>query len=198
MKQRLYLFFIVLLAFLSSFGQKVRIIPKVGFVVSDLTNQKLASTDDYTQTVDSKLLMGKTAGVDFEYSCFNHFDLICGLSYTQQGCSFKNVVDKKGEIQKNKLHYDYLNLPLKLKYRITEGLGISTGIVFGYLVRAKHNNEDVKSICNKFDSSLPISISYEFRNNLLVEVSYHVGLKNVYDEGSTKNRSLICLIGFKF
>lgn len=198
MRQRLYIIFIFLSVFLSSFGQKIKIMPKVGFTISNLSNQKLAITDDYGQKVDSKPLMGVTAGVDFKYTCSNHFDLISGLSYIQQGCSFRNVIGNDGKNQKNKLHYDYLGLPIKLRYKIIDGLGVSTGLVFGYLVRAKHNDEDIKSICNKFDYSLPISISYEFRNHVVVEASYQMGLNKVYEEGSTKNRSFNCVIGYKF
>ena len=198
MKRHLYSIFIFLLVSLASFGQKVKIVPKVGFVVSDLTNQKLAVTSDYEQKEDSKPLMGVTVGVDLEYSCCNSLDLISGLKYTQQGCSFKAVIDKNGNNLKNKLHYDYLGLPIKLRYKIIDGLGFSTGLVISYLVRARHSEENVKTICNKFDYSLPISISYEFRNHIIVEASYHMGLRNVYEDGSTKNRSLTCVIGYKF
>ena len=198
MKQRLSIIFIFLLASLASFCQKVKIIPKIGLAVSDLTNQKLAVTDDYVDKEDSKPLIGIIAGIGLEYSFCNHLEFISGLSYIQQGCSFKDVIDENGNNQKNKLHYDYLGLPIKIRYKITDGLGFSSGLVVSCLVRAKHNGENVKSICKKFDCSLPISISYEFRNNMVVEASYNIGLRNVYEEGSTKNRSLICILGYKF
>jgi hypothetical protein len=79
------------------------------------------------------------------------------------------------------------------QYYVIPGLAIKAGIQPGFLVRAKqkydyenggiaiHTDGDIKDGCKKFDFSIPVGISYEYKSFVL-DARYNIGLTKVYKD----------------
>jgi hypothetical protein len=55
---------------------------------------------------------------------------------------------------------------------------------------------------NSFDLSIPVGMSYEFNNNLVLDARYHIGLSDVNKdadpgEKSVKNSVFLLTLGYK-
>ena len=114
-----------------------------------------------------------------------------------------------------KYNLEYINVPVMAKFYVTKGLSLNAGLQVGFMTKAKvkgdGTNVDIKSICNKADFSIPLSIAYEFENGLSFEARYTGGLTNVikesaikeaglkYDiEKDNKNEVFMLTVGYKF
>ena len=169
--------------------------PKVGFVLSEISDK------------ESKFKPGIVAGIEGQYQLNDWFGLSAGLLYTQEGTKVKN--------SDFKYNLEYLNIPVMAKFYVAKGLSLNAGLQLGFLTKGKLKgngyNENIKSICNKTDFSIPLSIAYEFENGLSFEARYTGGLTNVIKEetikaagGSykferdNKNEVFMLTVGYKF
>jgi len=168
--------------------------PKVGVTLATI------SADD------SKFKFGMAAGIEGQYQLNNWFGLSAAVMYSQQGAKAKNTDVK--------LNLEYINIPIMAKFYVTKGLSLNVGMQPGFMTKAKGKGEgrniDIKSYCNKFDFSIPMSIAYEFENGLTFEARYTTGLTNVgkdaFDSTSSswdkvyqnKNEVFMLTVGYKF
>ena len=168
--------------------------PKVGVTLATISSD------------NTKFKFGMAAGIEGQYQLNNWFGLSAAVMYSQQGFKAKNI-DLKGNIE-------YINVPVMAKFYVTKGLSLNVGVQPGFMTKAKAKGEgrniDVKSYCNKFDFSIPMSIAYEFENGLTFEARYTTGLTNVgkdfFDSSSSswdkayqnKNEVLMLTVGYKF
>lgn len=168
--------------------------PKVGVTLATI------SADD------SKFKFGMAAGIEGQYQLNNWFGLSAAVMYSQQGAKAKNYDVK--------LNTEYINIPIMAKFYVTKGLSLNVGMQPGFMTKAKGKGEgrniDIKSYCNKFDFSIPMSIAYEFENGLTFEARYTTGLTNVgkdaFDSTSSswdkvyqnKNEVFMLTVGYKF
>ena len=147
--------------------------PKVGINISTVTNS------------DSKAKVGLAAGVEAEYGVAENFGVTLGLLYSMQG--------DKPKVGSGSEKLDYINIPIMAQYYVIPGLAIKAGIQPGFLVRAKqkydyenggiavHTDTDIKDDCKKFDFSIPVGISYEYKSFVL-DARYNIGLTKVYKD----------------
>ena len=147
--------------------------PKVGINISTVTNS------------DSKAKVGLAAGVEAEYGVAENFGVTLGLLYSMQG--------DKPKVGSGSEKLDYINIPIMAQYYVIPGLAIKAGIQPGFLVRAKqkydyenggiaiHTDGDIKDGCKKFDFSIPVGISYEYKSFVL-DARYNIGLTKVYKD----------------
>ena len=168
--------------------------PKVGVTLATISSD------------DSKFKFGMAAGIEGQYQLNNWFGLSAAVMYSQQGAKVKNTDVK--------LNLEYINIPIMAKFYVTKGLSLNVGMQPGFMTKAKikaeGRNVDIKSNCNKFDFSIPMSIAYEFENGLTFEARYTTGLTNVgkdfFDSSSSswdkayqnKNEVLMLTVGYKF
>ena len=168
--------------------------PKVGVTLATI------SADD------SKFKFGMAAGIEGQYQLNNWFGLSAAVMYSQQGAKVKDTDVK--------LNLEYINIPIMAKFYVTKGLSLNVGMQPGFMTKAKAKGEgrniDIKSYCNKFDFSIPMSIAYEFENGLTFEARYTTGLTNVgkdlfdttdssWDKAyKNKNEVFMLTVGYKF
>ena len=169
--------------------------PKVGFNLSEISAK------------DSKFKAGLVAGLEGQYQINNWFALSAGLLYTQEGTKIKD--------SELKFNLEYLNIPVMAKFYVAKGLSLNAGLQLGFMTKGKLKgngyNDDIKSICNKADFSIPLSIAYEFTNGLSFEARYTGGLTNVIKEETikaagmsykwekdNKNEVFMLTVGYKF
>ena len=97
---------------------------------------------------------------------------------------------------KASLHYDYLNIPVLIKYSHESGLFAETGPQAGFLLSAKGKSDggtyDVKDGVQSFDFSWALGIGYKLHDiGLGIDVRYNLGLtntiKNTFNGSSAKN-----------
>lgn len=156
--------------------------PKVGYNAASLTN----STDDYTTQ------LGIAAGIEVGYQMTDKFGITADVLYSGQGvyCDAE-WYQTDGTVPffklKDNMKLDYLNIPILANYYVAKGLAVKAGIQPGFLVSAKskvellntpETTEDLKEGTNSFDFSIPVGISYEWKN-IFIDARYIFGITNV-------------------
>ena len=195
--------------------------PKAGVSISDMTGQLLdPSKIEGNYDVTLRSMVSFTAGADFEYAILDQLGFSFGLNYVKRGSKTKDNLFK--------LTMDYINMPLTVNfYPIPEaGLAIKAGAQVGfsarkrvtvdgveynadYNIQQRFNNwgrptqtyveNELSKQFNKVDLSIPIAISYEFKN-IMLEARYNLGLINVMKEDpeNSKHRFWQFTLGYKF
>ncbi len=187
----------VLLSSVSAFAQhevgSINIQPKVGLNIANLTDVN-----------DADVRCGFVAGAELEYQATDLFSVTAGALYSQQGCKYsKEGVD-------GTCKYDYINIPILANVYVAKGFAVKLGIQPGFNVNGKVKGElegynvekdvDAKS----FDFSIPVGISYEYKN-VQLDARYNWGLTKVADSDvaklvldDSKNSVFQITLGYKF
>jgi hypothetical protein len=129
---------------------------------------------------DGETLFGLTGGLYWEYRFSQKFSLMSNILYSQRG--------EIGKDNLNGLKLSYINLPIMVKYGLTDNLGISTGINSDMLVSVDAGDltqDDFKGT----DWGIPIGISYNITNHLQVGFIYNIGLSNLLKDSDAKYQS---------
>ena len=188
--------------------------PKAGINISKLTGAEMSSR------------VGFAGGIEAEYGVAKNFGLTAGLLYSMQGGKYKmNDLKTVGITQEFKFNFDYLNIPVLAQYYITKGLAIKAGIQFGFVVRnkvkselavpgAKFNDDmsfdeylDILKVAGynipadaklkKFDFSIPVGLSYEYKN-IVLDARYNIGTTRIVKFAETgKNSVFEITLGYK-
>ena len=123
------------------------------------------------------------------------------------------------EIKDLKIETSYLNVPITASYYLFKGFAVKSGVQFGFLTSAKnkatltgkHDNlnvsidvdEDCKDDLKKFDISIPVGFSYEFKIPVVVDLRFNIGLTKVnkesdHDYKDSRNMQAALTVGYKF
>lgn len=83
-----------------------------------------------------------------------------------------------------KYNYNYVNLPVMVRYFVTDNISIDAGPQVGMLLSAKistGNEEltDVKDLSNSLDYGFNLGASYEMDSGMNINVRYNYGLSNI-------------------
>jgi hypothetical protein len=201
----------------------VSIQPKVGVSVSKLTNMPSIDLGLTKTTVDPAFLGGLHFGAEFEYQVSNAFSLAAAVNYTQQGSAWDDLEVRADEgsfkMSDFKIQTGYITIPVVANIYVAKGLALKGGVQCAFLTDAKFKgkmelsapgsvgvNEDLDMDCkdgmNSFDLSIPVGMSYEFNNNLVLDARYHIGLSDVNKdadpgEKSVKNSVFLLTLGYK-
>ncbi|MBW2938964.1 PorT family protein [Aureisphaera sp. CAU 1614] len=114
------------------------------------------------------------------------------LLYSQQGAEFDG-----GEIDLN-----YVNIPVVLKYFLTESIHIHGGPQFGFVV-----DDNVKSVfqdieedvdSKSFDLTGVIGVGVDLPFGIRLDGRYNFGLTDVFEGGDGKNSVVIVSAGYSF
>ena len=147
--------------------------PKVGMNVATLSDADKAIVDLHF-------------GVEAEYMVSDNFSLGLGAIVSNQGAKYDELYDNQGKLieEKYTADLDYVHVPVLVSWYVLPGLALKAGVQPGFKMKAKAkfddhtydldrvyqvNNlltgEDIK--VSKFDLSIPVGISYEYKNIVL-------------------------------
>ncbi|KFF26035.1 porin family protein [Chryseobacterium vrystaatense] len=200
-------------------AQEVRFGAKAGYSLSTLKfkNGKNSETTDPSHTF--------YVGGLVEYKISDKFGLQGEILYSQLGGKVsKSVKDQDNDYFKiqNKMIFGTLMVPVSAKYFITEGLSVSAGASFGYILTAKsktvtdlglggiipgfelegNDETDIKDQTNKLNIAPFLGAEYMLENGLFFDARYNMGVsnlaKNPIDGEKTTNSFLQVGVGFKF
>ena len=140
---------------------------------------------------------GLTIGAEAEYYTKTPWlSVSAALMYTQQGWEQKNL----GKTVTQKL--DYINIPILVNFYVAKGFALKIGLQPGFLVNAQFDGNDNKSLCESFNLSLPIGLSYEFKNGITLDLRGTPGLtavnKNSTSDWKLRSDCSTLTIGYKF
>ena len=179
--------------------------------------------------LDKAPAAGGIVGVEAEYMLTDNFSLAAGLTYGEQGSGYEDYEENyngaKVELKDLKVDLDYLNIPVVANYYLFRGFAVKAGVQFGFLTTAKIKgktittingsttttemedkkigNQDFKDTLEKFDLSIPMGISYEFKVPIVIDLRYNLGLTKVNKESVSgvkdyKNNVVSLTVGYKF
>ena len=140
---------------------------------------------------------GLTIGAEAEYYTKTPWlSVSAALMYTQQGWEQKNL----GKTVTQKL--DYINIPVLVNFYVAKGFALKIGLQPGFLVNAQFDGNDNKSLCESFNLSMPIGLSYEFKNGITLDLRGTPGLtavnKNSSSDYKIRSDCSTLTIGYKF
>ena len=135
---------------------------------------------------------GLAIGAEGEYYTSTHWlSVSAGLMYCQQGWESKNG----GVTATQKL--DYINIPILANFYVAKGFALKIGLQPGFLVSA-----DNKDAFESFNLSMPIGLSYEFKNGITLDLRGTPGLtainKNSSSDYKLRSDCSTLTIGYKF
>jgi len=125
-------------------------------------------------TAKQKTRIGINAGVEGQYQFSKLFALSVAAAYSQQGGKMEDLNIDLGErvTYNNKL--DFINVPIMANFYVCKGLALKIGVQGGFLINSNvevTENASGKSVpgnyqdhLNKFVLSIPVGISYEYKN----------------------------------
>ena len=173
--------------------------PKVGLNIATLSDADKSITDLHF-------------GIEAEYMVADKFSLGLGAILSNQGAKY-DYWDESGQ-NKYTVDLDYVHVPILASYYVLPGLAVKAGVQPGFKMRAKAKfddrtidldelyklgsnmlGEDIK--VSKFDLSIPVGISYEYKN-IVLDARYNWGLIKVMNVGDAfYNRCFMLSLGYK-
>ena len=194
--KRLFTVIFAVLAMVSASAQEregtITVQPRVGVNRSTMS--------DYNQAK-----FGYAFGMELEYQMTEIFSLSAALMYSDQGAK-----DDSDGI-KETLDLDFVNVPIMLNCYVLPGLAVKAGVQPAFRTKAsvksdglnvdvdwllKQYGEDTE--LSKFLLSVPVGLSYEFKNFVL-DARYNFGVTDLFKgEGTMHNNVLQLTLGYKF
>lgn len=162
---------------------------------------------DFTHSPNSDARLGIAAGVELGYQLTPKFGLSVAWMYSQQGAIGK--VKYRNKKFKERIYLDYINMPIMANVNIAKGFCVKFGVQPGFNVNSEYEISavgvnvggqlsdagiDVKT----FDFSIPIGLSYEFNNAIVIDARYNIGTTNIVSNDDTKNSVFQFTLGYKF
>ena len=182
---------VLMLSYVAAFAQRpvgsLTVQPKIGMNFATLTKAD-----------DSESRIGLVAGAELEYQISDIFSISGGALYSQQGCEWS----EDGRTETNKL--DYINIPVLANVYVVKNLAVKFGVqpAFNVNSKAKASQGDssiqgsIEGI-KTFDFSIPIGLSYEYKN-IVIDGRYNFGLTKVSKYADSKNSVFQITLGYKF
>ena len=181
---------VLMLSSVAAFAQRpvgsLTVQPKIGMNFATLTKAD-----------DSESRIGLVAGAELEYQISDIFSISGGALYSQQGCEWS----EDGSTKTNKL--DYINIPILANVYVVKNLAVKVGLqpAFNVNSKAKASQGDssvqgsIEGI-KTFDFSIPIGLSYEYKN-IVIDGRYNFGLTKVSKYADSKNSVFQLTLGYK-
>lgn len=184
----------IMLAIISmtTFAQKeagtFTIYPRVGVNFSKFADSGIGY--NYGQAYkESDFKAGLVIGAESEYQLSNLFALSAGVLYSQQGERY----DLPSEYNDDDLNlkYESINIPVLAVFTTRIGLSVKCGVQPEFIIG------DPNFKAKKLNLSLPLGVSYEYKN-LCLDLRYNLGMTDVIDlsGSSSKNRTIMLTLGY--
>ena len=156
------------------------IIPKVGVNIANVTEW------------NGDPRIGLVAGAEVEFPGTDIISITVGALYSMQG--MKSTTEGITTTAK----IDYVNIPLLANLYVVKGLAVKLGIQPAFKVNSKYEVngiEDPKMTISNIDLSIPVGISYEYKNFVL-DARYNWGFLN-FATTVGKNSVFQIMLGYK-
>ena len=166
--------------------------PKVGMNLSSMTDA-------------DKSIVDLCFGMEAEYMLTDMFSLSAGLVVSNQGAKY----------DEDTIDLDYANVPIMANVYVLPGLALKAGVQPGFRTKGKAKTDDGSFDLDEFykfynmvldddvnvrkmDFSIPVGISYEYRN-IVLDARYNWGLIKIANVGDASyNRVFQLTLGYKF
>ncbi len=166
--------------------------PKVGINFANITKNENGSTR-----------VGLAAGAELEYQATDMISVSAGILYSQQGCKEDIKTEEAGSVD-GTLKLDYINIPIVANVYVTKGLAVKLGIQPAFKVNSYENvslkdesfSGDVDNV-KSFDFSIPVGLSYEYKN-VVLDARYNIGCTKTTEFSDSKHRVFQFTLGYKF
>jgi hypothetical protein len=184
--------------------------PKAGVTITSITGLDEDITLGIGHKSESQVNVGATIGGEVEYQIDNRFSVAAGVGYIMQGKQWDDYEVPGAELKDLKIDLGYINVPIVANYYIFKGLAVKAGVQFAFMTNAKYkytlktgNTEtktdvDIKDNCKTFDFSIPVGVSYEFDNHIVIDARYNIGVTKVFEGSTNHNSVLLATVGYKF
>jgi opacity protein-like surface antigen len=181
MKNVLFIAVVVLLGLGNVNAQEVKFGAKVGLNSSNVTGE----------SEDSDAKIGFNLGAFAEIILSDKFIFQPELLFSPQGASLEDSTDS--EAYKQTIKANYLNIPLLIKYGITDKFALEFGPQLGFLLSAKAKVEetfdgetisieqDIKDSFKSIDFGLNFGASFDVAENIMIGARYNLGLSDITD-----------------
>jgi opacity protein-like surface antigen len=150
--------------------------------------------------VNTSFNVGYTFGVTLDLKASEQFTVQPEFNYLH--------LEALNDISQEKWKYNYLTLPVLLKYRFKDiGFGMYAGPQLGFVVNASsHLNgkkTDIKELTTKNDFAAVAGLDYRFENNFRIDFRYQYSFFNTLktvasDNYKNQNRVFSVTIGYVF
>ena len=131
---------------------QITIQPMIGFSVGTFRGEYSSATIS-----GNKARVGLAIGAEAEYyTTTDWLSLSAALKYEQLGWEWKNA---------NTAKLDYINIPLMANFYVGKGFALKIGLQPGFLV-----GDNVEGECKSFNFSIPVGLSYEFKNGITLDL----------------------------
>ena len=156
------------------------IYPRVGFNLSKFSGDKIYTGintfDGVAGTIPARFKVGFTMGVEAQHQFSNALAGSIGLLYSQQGTAFKKTSDTELDF---KIKENNLIVPVMLVATTKYNIDLKLGLQPEFRV-----SKAFDKVLNKVSLSIPVGISYEYRN-VALDLRYNIGVSHVYKEQSS-------------
>lgn len=199
----------------------------VGNPYSGGTGISTSTGNDYLAgsfiSAKSKANVGFTAGVEGQYQFTDLFGLSVGAFYAREGCHYdtKGLTLADGADSYNisldnnlSLHLDCITIPVLANVYVWRGLAVKAGLQPEIIVSksgdvdARVTVDGVSSVMGinadpnlrSFSLSLPVGLSYEYKN-VVLDARYSFGLTNIAKDSGDKKvhlNTFAVTLGYKF
>ena len=181
---------VLMLSSVATFAQRpvgsLTVQPKIGMNFATLTKAD-----------DSESRIGLVAGAELEYQLSDIFSISGGALYSQQGCEWS----EDGSTMTNKL--DYINIPVLANVYVVKNLAVKVGLQPAFNVNSKQkaskgdaSAQDALDGTKTFDCSIPVGLSYEYKN-FVIDGRYNFGLTKINKHADSKNSVFQLTLGYK-
>ena len=153
------------------------IYPRVGFNLSKFSGDKIYTGintfDGVAGTIPARFKVGFTVGAEAQHQFSNALAGSIGLLYSQQGTAFKKTSDIEFDF---KMKGNNLIVPVMLVATTKYNIDLKLGLQPEFRV-----SKGFDKVLNKVNLSIPVGISYEYRN-VALDLRYNIGVTHVYKE----------------
>lgn len=160
------------------------IYPRVGFNLSKFSGDKIYTGintfDGVAGTIPARYKVGFTVGAEAQHQFSNALAGSIGLLYSQQGTAFKKTSDTELDF---KIKENNLIVPVMLVATTKYNIDLKLGLQPEFRV-----SKAFDKVLNKVSLSIPVGISYEYRN-VALDLRYNIGVSHVYKEQSSYDAS---------
>ena len=193
---------------------------RLTYIIFNKIYNQTYETNSYSNRISYINFGINIGGADVMYQASDVVGVSAGLSFVQAGCKFKDDKGKNSVVYNRNLRMNYVAMPILIHSYLLPGFSVKAGVEPTLLLGAKshevqqsfdvdkegvmsnfHEDEftiNMKNGMRKFGLSIPIGVSYEYKNVVLGAL-YHVGVFNIYKEGNSARKSVIEMsVGYKF
>ena len=131
---------------------QITIQPLIGFSVGTFRGEYTTGT-----VTGNEARVGLAIGAEAEYyTTTDWFSLSAALKYEQLGWEWKNASAVK---------LNYIDIPIMANFYVAKGFALKIGLQPGFLV-----GDNVEGECKSFNFSIPVGLSYEFKNGITLDL----------------------------